>query len=564
MSKESKSDPPLALRIARGFNYEGKPYKLCGDVNQRYRPFLVCYKDNLHIPRKRVFMTARQVAKTTNVAALSFVYALLVKGFRTLVVLPWQDQAKDFASRRLNPFRDETPLLKSMLSGKESRDIWNRKTLSNRSQIDIEWVLSNPNRARGGTYDMLVVDEAQDMDEDSMPIITSCLMAGHYRIQQLTGTPYSEHNYLNKEFERGSMAEWVSPCDSCGYENVASVEEDLLEMLGEQGPICAKPGCGSPLDTDGPNCRFVHAHPERRNKVESYHIPQPILPLHWKGEYGRMNWEELMADMKNWSVAKFFNERLGTPKDSGGVLITKSDIKDKCNLKVSSEVNKPNFTAAKGLCSKIGYEAISMGIDWGGHGVADDATSKTAITVMGARKGNFTVDTLLTKDFDPSTPVKEEFEFIDKVFRVFSPFAVYHDRSAAHIYEYTLSAETSVPGNKVLGVESYVKPGGKVFEIKHVENERPYRRMHKTKGILLFFEAIRKSLINFDAWKNFEYVADSYTSVMGEVSTSKKRTGDILLITKKSGTSNDLLISSVFAFHGLVQKTGNYDLFSTK
>lgn len=51
------------------------------------------------------------------------------------------------------------------------------------------------------------------------------------------GTPKTLDNTMEKLWTRSSQGEWVIPCPSCRHENISSVSEDLINMIGPPGSL---------------------------------------------------------------------------------------------------------------------------------------------------------------------------------------------------------------------------------------------------------------------------------------------------------------------------------------
>ncbi len=221
-------------------------------------------------------------------------------------------------------------------------------------------------------------DEMQDMDVSDLPVIEQCMGASRYKIVRYTGTPKTFDNTAHLLWEDSSQAHWYIPCLNCRHENrcVAGAkgdEGDLLNMLGDLTLVCAK--CGKPVDS---RIGFwVHDYPERQLTFAGYHVPQPILPMHYESPPA---WTVLKEIQRDKPAYIFFNEVLGESYDIGAKIITKQQVEDAC-VCPPLQPGSLRFEASR-------YPMTALGIDWGGRGKekptdSDDFISNTAMALAG-------------------------------------------------------------------------------------------------------------------------------------------------------------------------------------
>lgn len=84
-------------------NLKGKPYRL--DDHFVFEPFF-----QLRPPGKLLYMTGRQVAKSTSLAAQGVVQSLVIAHFNTLYVLPQFELARRFSNNYVKSFIDDAPV----------------------------------------------------------------------------------------------------------------------------------------------------------------------------------------------------------------------------------------------------------------------------------------------------------------------------------------------------------------------------------------------------------------------------------------------------------------------
>lgn len=256
------------------------------------------------------------------------------------------------------------------------------------------------------------VDEIQDIDVTFLPILRECLSASRYRIETFAGTPKTLDNTICSLWGKSSQGEWIMTCGACHKDNIPSIAEDMLKMIGPKGLICAK--CGRPLNCrDG---RWIHKFPDRIPDFFGLHIPQPILPLHSENPRA---WKILLDKMNTQSKRIVWNECLGEDCDAGSKLITMETLKARSVLPF-----KNGEESAPGYALKAGYLMISVGVDWGGRGEAMD--SLTAISVVGLRHDGHS-DVIFAMTMPPAEDDHAEIAMVKHIFGVFRAKGLGHD-----------------------------------------------------------------------------------------------------------------------------------------
>ena len=528
--------------LASKFKYEGKPYRL-----DEYRQFLPFFKDRR--AQTQVGKTGRQLGKTTMLAATAHARAMLTPNFRTIAVEPIEKQAKDFAWYRLDDFKRNSPIIQNMIT----RDNWSRKGYTNGSSIMIEYILNNISRVEGLSGDLALLDEFQSYDSNVMPIFTACLAASEYELYNITGVPKTTTNILSEAFDNSSQAEWVTPCHHCNYENIASVKEDLLNMIGPESPICAK--CGRDIDPSSEKCFYLHTAPENLGRSEGYHIPQVVISLHYKS-LNNAKWYSLLDDQKNWEKSKFLNERLGEACDTGKVILSPKDLQKCCTLDL------PDMNAINKRIKKIGYDMIFTGIDWGGYG--KENISRTAEMTFGVKP----IDTGLRIDclhYEIFSVAMSDHEIIETICNTINNLKieprkkiVMHDLGAGQIYGEDLMRNLGIPSTNIVGTELFLDPEKDVIIPMEPSEQRPrpYYRINKTKSSMLFAKAIRHQKTNFDQWERFQKPAEDLISI--ELEESKHSNSQILRVVRTAHKSDDLFQAGNQALQGILYRYNAY------
>ena len=241
---------------------KGKPYSL--SHHYMFEPMF-----RMFVPRRTVWKCARQVGKTQNLAASRLLKTNCISNYGILFVCPRFEQAKRLSNLNTKPLIIESPFQHIMVDENCEQSILQRTFTSGGIQY-YSFAFLDCERIRGISCSEVDLDEVQDIVWEFIPVIAETMSGSIYhRIQTYTGTPKSFENTIQQLWHESSAAEWATRC-GCGRWNIASLEHDLLKMIGKTTVICAK--CGKPL-----NCKsghWEHQVPNLRPKFEGYHISQ--------------------------------------------------------------------------------------------------------------------------------------------------------------------------------------------------------------------------------------------------------------------------------------------------
>jgi hypothetical protein len=356
------SNPVTLVPVLGMLSLQGKPFSL-----RDYCPFEPIYK--LRVPKRQLWKSARQVAKTTNLAGNIILRSGTNPYLRILAVAPRFEQIRRLSANYVRPFIRES-LIAPLLVDESCTQAVLQRTYANGSTNHFSFAFLDCDRIRGIACEMIMYDEIQDLDPDFMSIIHECTSASKLGIgvEMYAGTPKTLDNGIEKLWEDSSKAEWVTPCSACGHWNTANVHEDLFKMIGPigKGVICSRcqnrinPGDGHWHHTDASHLDFP-----------GYHIPQVILPLHYDN---RERWGELIGKRDgqfNYNKAKFLNEVLGESSDEGTKLVSVTDIRK------ASQLGPNDFRTAVEHLRQCKVRVL--GVDWGGGGESGISFTKLAL-----------------------------------------------------------------------------------------------------------------------------------------------------------------------------------------
>lgn len=329
---------PVGGKIVN-FSFEGREYM---------RPI---YDSN----SQRILLVAgRQVEKSTLLGNKALAYVAMNPGFRVLYVSPSHTQTKVFSRDRIKEPIDASNVLRAFTSTKMLSNVLEKKFL-NYGSITLRFAFLNADRVRGLPADLILIDEFQDILLDNVPVIEQCASHSLWKLFCLSGTPKSLDGSLEVYWTKYSTQnEWVVPCKRHGTpKDPSSWHWNVLDesSIGLRGLICER--CGGLIKANDPDSQWASLNPEPNvlKPYEGYRIPQLMVP--W------IDWDDILHNQKHYSRQKFHNEVLGRSYDSGTRPLTRQQMTENCNERLS--MNHYKKVAEK----YSGGTPIFMGVDWG-------------------------------------------------------------------------------------------------------------------------------------------------------------------------------------------------------
>ena len=306
--------------------------------------------------------TARQVAKTTFIAASIACGATMMPQGHQVVVLPLQEQAFIFSMQRLQPFLTRSPILHDYFfsDGKKIDQVL-RKELTNGHLISIGYAQRTADRLRGqslkaGTNPrarpILAYDEYQDIFPDVIPVVKELALRVLAKYLY-TGTPKTLGNHMEALRARSTGCEWAVRCEATGCKKWNLRWDEV--NVGDFGVICQH--CGQPLNTlRGTWVAARKLDPERgrasKYDVEGYRISQLIVQPVMSNP---LKWRELLGKMRDYSDDQVKNEIFGLPTALGAKPTTLDHLRQCC------VEGRPNARPKRGT---PGYPPLMLGMDW--------------------------------------------------------------------------------------------------------------------------------------------------------------------------------------------------------
>ena len=481
-------------------------------------------------PAHTVCMFARQLGKTWNVGGSLNLRSMLIPNYHVIIIQPRADQIQRMIGTTYRPMLASCPIREEFITNAELQKVSLRE-FNNHSLCYAEYSFLSPDRVRGvASIATAWEDEVQDIEYEFIPIINETMSASlFWGFAIYTGTPKTTDTTLALLWNKSSQAEWIIKCQHCGYFNVPNPDHDLLKMIGQEGPICAK--CGKPIYPQ--HGGYVHAYPDRMHSFAGYHISQTIHPLHC---LHANKWRQLMEKVNTYEPLQLFNEVLGWPYDAASSPLTMTDLQSATH---DIQITKPADV------QKIAgeYRYITVGVDWSGGGMISD--SYTAYAVLGFRKDSDVIDVLygkrIKKGMSPSDEAKEIMHWL------------VHTGADAFAYDNGGAGFTRMEIMKQMGIMSlskliivpinYVAPrSGDVMRPHTGQREADlyYYSLDKSRSLAVCITALKSKRIRLPKFN--EEDANAYQRdflALREDPSQSARSETVILIKKKPGVPDD-------------------------
>ena len=512
-SKKPDTMVPL-LGILR---LRGKPY----DLSQF---FVMEPLFKLQMPRRMVLKCARQVSKSTSLAARGVMQSVCNEDLQTLFVTPRFEQVRRLSSNYVKPFINESPVRSAFLGESCTKHVLQRSFLT-RSVLYFSFAFLDVDRVRGIACDVTVHDEVQDLDYDFIPIIRECMSASPIAMSVYSGTPKTLDNGIQAMWEDSSQGEWVTPCTACNYWSMANIHADLLKMIGKEGVVCAK--CSKPINPRAGH--WYHMSPNSRNFF-GYHVPQIIMPMHYEDPE---KWIELLGKREgrgNYNEAKFLNEVLGESADSGVKLVTVTDIRN------ASRLGPNNFDQCVNRFRHCKVRVLA--VDWGGGG--EDEVSFTTMALVGLHPITGLIECHYCERFHTGYSHTEEVKRLLYYFTQANCHYFAHDYGGAGSVRETLMIQAGLPVDRVIGF-AYVRAATRDMVVykRPVDGElRGYWSLDKARSLVLQAVCIKGGVILLPEYESSRNVTHDLLALMEDKHEMPKGS-DIYLVRRQPKMSDD-------------------------
>lgn len=537
---------------------DGQPYSL-----DKHAPFGPLF--GTRIPYKCLLIAGRQVGKSQSIMASALMRSSWIKNFRQLVLCPLYEQVRRLSSLVAKPFVENSPV-RSLWTSPQTQQSVLQYTFRNQSRMLFSFALLDASRVRGIAADSLAIDEIQDFEIDHMDVVNEVISASKWAISQYSGTALTRDSTIERLWSKSSQAEWFIPCEACGHWNIPCTQYDLINMIGPwhdkisencPGLVCAR--CRRPVrPQDG---RWKHRYEAKRWTFAGYHIPQPIMPLHYASP---RKWAELLQKMSPGNMAphSLHNEVFGESYDVGSKLLTETDIRRAACLSWDNEPweSRPE----RQIEQRKRYKHTVLAVDWGGGGEKEE--SYTALALLGMT-ANGRIHTIWGKRLmTPNDHIREANE-IRHWLKVFKPGLFAHDSTGAGAIRETLLKQMNVIDLKNVMPIEYVGPMHGLLKMVPPTPDNPRRiwRLNKTRSLSNMVTAIRTGFIQ--TFK-YDYVDEARPGLLSDMLALVQAKiegvagGDLYRIRKSAGATDDFAQAINMGSTALWHRTGQWPDFA--
>lgn len=496
--------------------FEGHPYSL--KYHFQLEPL---YK--LKIPRRMVLMTGRQVGKSQGLVSSTILRCALVPNYHTLICEPQFMQIRQISNITFKNMVAQSYISNYMIGPNCNNSMLIREFTSG-SRTNFMYIGGGADRARGlAGVRRLTLDEADDMEVDVINIVAETMSAvkegGTYLF---TGTPKLTDGTLPYYYNMSSGGEITIKCEHCNKINIASVEYDLLKMIGKTTCICAK--CGKPLDVR--KSYYSFRRPHLRSSFDGFHMSQVTHPLHCTSP---VKWREFLLKMENYPKSQAYNELLGEPCDEAVRLITRGDL-EAATTGLDNDIEVA-------LRNHQHYGQLVLGIDWGGYGI--EGESFTVMAVVGLRPMERKLEVLYLEKIPTGKKHEEQVARAVSLAEEFHCTAIAHDGTGAGaIKEEMLNQE--MKGEGILTVPLVYMWAPRQDALRYMEpnnGHAGYYALDKTRSLALTIGAIKAKQLLLPNYKSCSNLLDDFLA-LGEDIRSTQNSGEIRIITRM-GTHPD-------------------------
>lgn len=428
-----------------------------------------------------VFMTARQIGKSTTWCSFLVTDSLATSGFKSLYVTPSREQTTYFSNNRLRPMIKDSPYIMKNFYNKELMDNVLNCEFPNKSAIHLRYAYLTADRIRGMSVDSIFYDEIQDILTDLIPIIKETTFRSKFSWSRYSGTPKTFSNTLTKFWEGSTQMKWAVKCEHC---NKFDFLDDPMN-IGQTGPICK--GCGGKVDPK--NGLWVKNNAS--GKYPGFHVSQLMIPIQehqW--------WDKILSKYEGPSAYPkhmLYNEVLGLPYDTADTPVTLHEVKACCDPALGMIDRAP---------TNIGGYPLTMGIDWG-FGI-----SSYTIATVGYQDGQGRYHIIwakkyvspLERDFRVQIPDIVKFAYLFRVKAIGADWGAGVDRISemrVKIPDIPTFAFQSTNSSRKL----YYDPRDDIF------------RHSRTQTMTDRFVEIRNQLVVFPRWEEFQGFAEDILNV---------------------------------------------------
>lgn len=525
-TSESPRTASLADALPGLLSFKGKPLN-----SVDYLPFRPYYSSS--VPEVTVLRAGRGVGKSIAMMARLLLHSGFIPHLQSMVVCPLMAQSDRLSEQYMLPILSSSPI-RTMLCPDGDYGAVRRRRFFNGSLVNFLYAYLKVDQIRGFHNSCAIIDEAQDMDPEFIPIILECV-SQRPKIITFGGTSKTNDTTLEKQYLKSTMSVWHTPCNSCGKVAVAACHPhgQIEKMIGpwspdisEKRPGTVCPWCQKPISPR--HGWWNHRRPEMAGRSLGLHIPQIIMPDHYANP---RKWQELLEKRdSDYGIGKFYNEVLGEPFDSAHRLLSVEQVKSASILPIDGLEKAVAYRRA------AGYHMVVAGIDWSGGG--EDGSSRTAISIV-ALSADGGVDVLYGEKRPLGEDSLDQVKRILQVCQAFEVNLVAHDYNGNGAARQDLMRVYGLPDNRTAPIV-YASVGSSLivsFLPASGNRTRGYYHVDKPRSLSLTAEAIKRGKIRFfkDDYKSddspgilrdFTYLVEHYVDSGSRARYSVRRMSD--------------------------------------
>lgn len=350
---------------------------------KKYEPQRLLY--DLY-PQFLVVKAGRQVGKSLGLAGRITTGSISQPHFNSLFIAPSQIQTKRWSGGYLDAFRDSKYISKYYVNNKDPGNVF-EKTFSNKSKVYLSYgqTSADMDRVRGLTADLLCLDEVQDIELASVPIVKEILNTSEYGYQLFTGTSKSSAGTLEQLWQETNQMHFVKKCARCSKWVIPDNFDTCMEMVTNPDYMVC-PHCHKEFSFYGG--QWVAAMSElSKGRGAKYGMSLPQLIFGANTATGSRQWDDLydkVQQSKNgvlYTAETVANEIFGLATDLGATSLSITEAK-RCCYNDYTEWPKPDKSNVPASIMPLinGIHSTVLGVDWS---VSGSIGSHTVVSVLG-------------------------------------------------------------------------------------------------------------------------------------------------------------------------------------
>lgn len=337
-----------------------------------------------------------QVGKSLGLAGRITTGSISQKYFQSLFIAPSQIQTKRWSSGYLDTFRESKYVNKHFVNSKDPGNVF-EKTFTNKSKVYLSYGQSSADmdRVRGLTADLLCLDEVQDIELASIPIVKEILNTSAFGYQLFTGTSKSSAGTLEQLWQQTNQMQFVKKCNKCSKWVIPDDFARCMIMVTTTPDHMVCPYCHNEFSFYGG--QWVATRSElSQGQGAKYGMALPQLIFGANTTPNTRQWNDMYDKVQQslngvlYTAETVANEIFGLATDLGSTSLSMSEAK-RCSLQDYQEWCKPDKSNMHPSMLPLlsGIHTTVLGVDWS---VSGSLGSHTVVTVLGIdHSGRMTV-----------------------------------------------------------------------------------------------------------------------------------------------------------------------------